>query len=112
MHVEIKQQRRAFNKIFEVGWVAFVGNSWTKGTLIFERREYGVPDYPYMWCGYFLLRGVNERAPRAINCPARFPYSVGHEAILSLKGNNVATTPLKALDAFFLFLRNMRASTL
>jgi hypothetical protein len=54
----------------------------------------------------------NECAPCAITCPARLPYSTGYEAILSRKGNNVATTPPKALDAFFLFLRNMHASTL
>ena len=54
----------------------------------------------------------NECAPCAITCPARLPYSTGYEAILSRKGNNVATTPPKAPDAFFLFLRNMHASTL
>jgi hypothetical protein len=29
---------------------------------------------------YFRFRGVNERAPRAINSPARLPYSTGYVA--------------------------------
>ena len=28
----------------------------------------------------FRFRGLNERAPRAINSPARFPYSTGYAA--------------------------------
>jgi len=43
---------------------------------------------------YFRLRGLNERAHRTINSPARFPYSTGYAAGFSGSGNNVAAGSL------------------
>jgi len=43
---------------------------------------------------YFRFRGLNERAPRAINSPARFPYSTGYVAGFSGSGNKVAAGSL------------------
>jgi hypothetical protein len=59
------------------------------------------PLFRFFRCGKYRC---NECAPCAINSPARFPYSTVYEAILSRKGNNVATTPLKALGAFLFLL--------
>jgi hypothetical protein len=40
---------------------------------------------------FFCLKvGCNERAPRAINSPTRFPYSTGYVAGLWRSGNDVA----------------------
>jgi hypothetical protein len=43
MRAKIKQQRQGFTEIFEVGWVAFAGNSRAKGEAHFERFKYGRP---------------------------------------------------------------------
>jgi hypothetical protein len=43
---------------------------------------------------YFRFRGLNERALRAINSPARFAYSAGYAAGLSCSGNDAAVRPL------------------
>jgi hypothetical protein len=43
MHVEMKPRRQGFNGFFEVGRVAFAGNSQAKGEAHFERREYERP---------------------------------------------------------------------
>src|SRR5215831_19918385 len=43
---------------------------------------------------YFGFRGLNERAPRAINSPARFPYSTGYAAGFSGSGDHVAAGSL------------------
>src|SRR5262245_39213047 len=43
---------------------------------------------------YFSFRRLSERAHRAINSPARFPYSTGYVAGLSGSGNHVAAGSL------------------
>lgn len=85
----------------EIGW-----NGLNQRCALAPDLEWGC--FRFFGC----VTRCNECAPCAINRPARLSYSAGYEAILSRKGNYVATTPLKALVAFFLFLRDMTASTL